>query len=322
MAIAKIWSAGEWEERFGASGKPTAVTIGNFDGVHAGHQAILKSVQSNAHGAGRIGAVLTFHPHPAQVLRPEQAPSLLETIEQRLDRLGEAGMDAAFIARFSHELASLSPQEFAEKFLARTMRAAVVFVGENFRFGHRQAGNVDSLRELGARLGFAVESVPPVFAEIHGQRVVVSSSAIRAAVREGRMEDAARLLTRPFTLAGEIRPGTGTGRKLVVPTLNLATEQETLPKIGVYATETRVAAADYQSVTNVGMRPTFDGVKLAIETHLFGFSEILTSGAMAIRFRARLREEKKFSGPHELKQQVLRDIEMAKQYFLESPARV
>jgi riboflavin kinase / FMN adenylyltransferase len=321
MAIAKLWSIDEWIARFGPKRKPTFVTIGNFDGVHIGHQAILKRVRAGAHGADRMSAVLTFYPHPAQVLRPAEAPSLLETIDQRVEQLDEAGMDAVLVARFNRELASLSPEEFAETFLTKAMRALAVFVGENFRFGHKQAGDVKMLHELGARLGFVVEIVPPVYAEIAGQSVVISSSAIRGAVREGRMEDAARLLGRPFALAGEIRTGTGVGRKLVVPTLNLATEQETLPKLGVYATETSVGGAEYRSVTNVGMRPTFDGVKLAIETHLFGFNEDLTTGPMVIRFRTRIRDEEKFSGPEELKQQILRDIETAKQYFQGSPAR-
>jgi riboflavin kinase/FMN adenylyltransferase len=327
MAIAKTWSAGEWIERLGPARIQTALTIGNFDGVHIGHREILKRVAANAHAANRMSAVLTFNPHPAQVLRPAQAPSLLETIDERLDRIGEAGIDAALIVRFNHELALLTPHEFAESFLAQAMRAAVVFVGENFRFGHKQAGDVKMLGELGARLGFSVEIVPPVYQETdgyqenNGARLVVSSSAIRAAVREGRMEDAERMLGRPFALAGEIRTGTGMGRKLVVPTLNLATEQETLPKLGVYATETTVAGADYSSVTNVGVRPTFDGAKLAIESHLFGFTENLTSGAMKVRFRTRIRDEKKFSGAEELKRQVLKDIETAKQYFQTTAAK-
>ncbi len=321
MPIAKMWSCEEWVARFGAARKETAVTIGNFDGVHVGHQAILKRVCANAHAAGRISAVLTFYPHPAQVLRPAEAPALLETIDQRIGRLEDAGMDAVLVVNFTRELASLSPEEFAEAFLAKTMRTGSVFVGENFRFGHRQAGDVRLLRELGARLGFKVEIVAPVYQEIGGKRVVVSSSAIRTAVAEGRMDDAAHMLGRPFALEGEIRTGTGLGRKLVVPTLNLATDQGMLPSLGVYATETTVGGAEYRSVTNVGMRPTFDGAKLAIETHLFGFSENVTSGKMAIRFRKRIRDEKKFSGPEELKQQILRDIETAKQYLHESPAQ-
>ncbi len=315
MAIAKIWSAEEWVQRFGPSRKQTALTIGNFDGVHCGHREILERLAANAHATERMSSVLTFYPHPAQVLRPAEAPPLIETIDQRIERLDLAGMDAVLVARFNRELAALSPQEFAASYLSGAMRAGVVFVGENFRFGHRQAGDVNTLRELGAGLGFSVEVVPPVYADVSGSRVVVSSSAIRAAIREGRMEDAERMLGRPFALAGEIRTGTGLGRKLVVPTLNLATQQETLPKMGVYATETRVAGAEYNSVTNVGVRPTFDGVKLAIETFVFGFGETLTSGPMTIRFRTRIRDEKKFSGPEELKEQILRDIQTAKQYF-------
>lgn len=320
MAFAKTWSPEDWVERFGASRKRTGLTIGNFDGVHIGHREILKRVLENAQAADRMSTVLTFYPHPAQVLRPAQAPSLLETIDQRLERLEQAGMDAVLVARFTRELASLSPQEFAESYVAKTLRAAVVFVGDNFRFGHKQAGDVKMLGELGARLGFGVEIVPPVYVNDGPSRLVASSSAIRAAVREGRMEDAARMLGRSFALAGEIRTGTGLGRKLVVPTLNLATEQATLPKLGVYATQTTAAGANYDSVTNVGVRPTFDGAKLAIETHLFGFNDTLTSGPMTIRFRKRIRDEKKFAGPEELKQQILTDIETAKQCLQKSPA--
>jgi riboflavin kinase/FMN adenylyltransferase len=312
MAIAKLWSRGEWVSQLGESRPKTTVTIGNFDGVHLGHRAILERVTRESQAAGRMSAVLTFYPHPARVLRPAAAPSLLETIDQRLARLGEAGVEAALVARFNQSLSNLGPEGFAQEFLAQTMRAAVVLVGENFRFGHKQAGDVKILRELGARLGFAVEIVAPVVDETGA---VISSSAIRAAVREGRMEDAARILGRPFALEGEIRTGTGLGRRVVLPTLNLATEQETLPKLGVYATETTVAGADYRSVTNVGMRPTFDGVKLGIESHLFDFSQNLTSGPMAVRFRTRIRDEHKFSGPDELKQQILRDIEEANKVF-------
>jgi riboflavin kinase / FMN adenylyltransferase len=320
MAIVKAWSAEEWNALLGGSQQSTAVTIGNFDGVHIGHCEILKRVVANARANHRTSAVLTFYPHPARVLRPAEAPTLLETIDQRLDRLDQAGIDAALVLRFNRELAALSPREFAETFLAKTLRAGVVFVGENFRFGHKQAGDAKMLAELGAQLGFSIEIVPPVFQESSGQKIIVSSSAIRAAIREGRMEDAARMLGRPFALEGEIRTGTGLGSKLVVPTLNLATEQETLPKMGVYATETIVAGANYRSVTNVGMRPTFDGVKLAIETHLFDFSENLTSGPLTIRFRTRIRDEQKFSGPPELKSQILKDIETAKEYFAARPA--
>ena len=181
---------------------------------------------------GDVSAVLTFYPHPARVLRPAQAPALLMTIEQRLAAIEQMGIDAAFVLRFDADLAKVSAEDFVRRFLVETMRAKSVLVGGNFRFGHRQAGDVALLAELGSRQDFEVVIEPPVVEN----GVVISSTLIRNAVREGRVEDASRLLGRPFALTGEIRTGTGNGRKLVVPTLNLAAEQETLPANGVYAT--------------------------------------------------------------------------------------
>jgi riboflavin kinase / FMN adenylyltransferase len=317
MPLLVTHSAEEWLSRLGPTRNATALTIGNFDGVHRGHQQILRSVQERARTLNLVSAVLTFHPHPARVLRPQHAPSLLMTLDQRLQAIDALGIDAAFVLRFDEAIAKLTPDEFVRQFLAETMRARAVLVGENFRFGHRQAGDVKVLTELGQRYGFDCEVVPPVIVD----GLVVSSTAIRNALRDGQMELAADLLGRPFELAGEIRTGTGQGRKLVVPTLNLSTEQEALPRKGVYATETDVAGATYRSVTNIGVRPTFDGHQLAIESHLFGFSENLTSGPMQIRFFARLRDEQKFSGPQALREQILRDIEKAKEYFAASAPR-
>jgi riboflavin kinase/FMN adenylyltransferase len=222
MALAVLHSAEEWIARGGAERKPVAVTIGNFDGVHRGHQEILRRVRERAAKQDLLGAVLTFDPHPARVLRPAAAPLLLTTLEQRLHAFDEAGIAAALVMRFDLEVAKISAEDFVRRFLVEAMRAQVVLVGGNFRFGHRQAGDVKLLTELGRQCGFEVEVVPPVVEA----GTVVSSTAVRAAVREGRMEDAAKLLGRPFALEGEIRTGTGQGRKLVVPTLNLATEQE------------------------------------------------------------------------------------------------
>lgn len=213
--------------------------------------------------------------------------------------------------RFDAEMARVSAEDFVRIFPAEAMRARGVLVGENFRFGHRQTGDVKMLAALGGKYGFEVGIVPPV---MEGG-VIISSSGIRQAVREGRVEDARKMLGRPFALTGEIRPGTGVGRKLVVPTLNLATEQELLPKNGVYATEAVVRGKMYRAATNIGTRPTFDGTRLAIESHLFGFSEDLKDGPLEIRFHTRLRDERRFSGAEELKAQVLRDVEAAEKYF-------
>jgi riboflavin kinase/FMN adenylyltransferase len=311
VAMAVLHSPAEWIAHFGDARKPTVVTIGNFDGVHVGHQKILRGVIERARGLEAVSAVLTFFPHPARVLRPDVAPGLLETLPQRLKQFEALGIDAALVLKFDHDLAKLSAEEFAQKFLVETLRARAVLVGANFRFGHKQAGDVKLLEELGSQNGFAVEIVEPVL--VDGR--VVSSSAIRAAVREGNMEEARQMLGRPFALGGEIRSGTGTGRKLVVPTLNLATEQETLPKNGVYATEVVVGGKCYRAVTNVGVRPTFNGQQLAIESHLFDFAETITSGPMAVKFLTRLRDEQKFSGPEALREQILRDIARAKELF-------
>jgi riboflavin kinase/FMN adenylyltransferase len=319
-----INSADEWVDCLGESRPGTVLTIGNFDGVHLGHQKILRDVveraaaeRDDARGALKkevLPAVLTFYPHPTRVLRPHQAPSLLETLPQRLADFAAVGIGAAFVLHFDAALAQASAEDFAKKYLVDTMRAQAVLVGVSFRFGHKQLGDVELLQDLGRRWGFEVAVVAPVIDD--GD--VVSSTAIREAVRGGRVEDARRMLGRPFALVGEIRTGTGQGRKLVVPTLNLATEQETLPQTGVYVAETVLAGGNYRSVTNVGVRPTFDGTRLAIESHLFDFAEALTTGPMKVRFLQRLRDEQKFAGPEALREQVLKDIARAKEIFAQS----
>jgi riboflavin kinase / FMN adenylyltransferase len=311
MAIAILNSPAEWIARFGETRKPTAVTIGNFDGVHVGHQKILRGVIERARSTDAMSAVLTFYPHPARVLRPDVAPGLLETLPLRLSEFAALGIDAALVLKFDQELANASAEEFAQEFLVETLRTRAVLVGTNFRFGHKQAGDVKLLAQLGRQNGFAVEIVEPVLVD----GCVVSSSTIRQAVSGGRAEEARSMLGRPFALSGEIRTGAGLGRKLVVPTLNLATEQEILPKTGVYATEVVVGGSSYQAVTNVGVRPTFDGKQLAIESHLLDFSETVTSGEMTVKFLARLRDEQKFSRPEALREQILKDIERAKELF-------
>ncbi len=311
MRFEVLRSAEEWTARFGEPRRPSVVTIGNFDGVHRGHQEILRGVRELAAQTGAISAVLTFSPHPVRVLRPAEAPSLLMTLEQRLAAIQELGIEAVLVLHFDTELAQASPEDFVRRFLLDTMNARAVLVGADFHFGHRQAGDTKLLGEFGASRGFEVRVVPPVISD----GVVVSSTAIRRALGEGRVEDARQMLGRPFSLEGEIGPGTGQGRKLVVPTLNLTTPQETLPKTGVYATEAIVQGKAYRAATNVGVRPTFDGTRTTIESHLLGFSEHLSDGRMELRFWKRLREERKFAGPEALREQVLQDIEQTREHF-------
>ena len=306
-----VHSADQWIAHFGDGRKRTAVTIGNFDGVHLGHQQVLRKLHDRARLENLTSAVLTFHPHPARLLRPTEAPALLETLEQRLAAISALGIEAIFVLPFDVALANLAPEEFVRHYLVDAMRAQAVLIGANFRFGHRQAGDAKLLADLGRKHGFEVEIVSPITID----RVVVSSTAIRQALCEGRVDQARSMLGRPFALAGEIKPGTGQGRKLVVPTLNLATEQELLPKAGVYATEAVVEGTTYRAATNIGVRPTFDGAHTTIESHLLDFHQNLTSGKLQLGFWARLRDERKFSGPAELREQIIRDIETTAQYF-------
>jgi len=310
-ALAVVHTAAEWAAQFGPSGRGAVVSIGNFDGMHLGHQKILRAVVERAQEQQAVATVITFDPHPLKVLRPAQAPPLVCTLAQRLAGFASLGIEAALVLRFDAALAARSPEEFVREFLAGELRAKAVLIGDNFRFGHKQAGNAVVLQEMGARLGFTVEIIPPVVSR--GE--VVSSTAVRRAVSEGRLADAIRLLGRPFALTGEIRSGEGRGSTILVPTLNLAPEQELLPKTGVYATETLAGGHVYRSATNIGFRPTFNGTHLSVESHLFDFAERLTEGRLEVRFWERLREERKFNGPEELRSQIAMDLERARAFF-------
>lgn len=311
MALLVCKSVEEWAAQFPDSRRST-VTIGTFDGLHLGHQKILQLVRERA-GGGSRAAVITFDPHPMRVLQPERAPLLIQTLAQRLAGFEQMGMDAALVLSFDRALSLVSANDFIERILVRGLRAGAILVGDNFRFGHRGAGGVGLLEERGKQDGFGVEIVPPV--EIAGQ--MVSSTAIRAAVACGDVAGAIPLLGRPFSLTGEIRSGDGRGRTILFPTLNLAPEQELLPKLGVYATESIVGGRRYSSVTNIGTRPTFNGSGVTVESHLFGFNETLVSGAMEVCFHTRIRDERKFAGIDELRAQIARDIDTAKKFFSE-----
>jgi len=309
MALAVVRSPEEWRRRFPAA--RTEVSVGNFDGLHLGHQRILAEVVARARAGERLAAAVTFDPHPLRILRPAEAPALLMTLEQRLAALERIGLDAALVLRFDRTFSELSPENFARHVLVDTLGASEILVGANFKFGHRQAGDVACLSRLGAKFGYRVETIAPVV--VRGE--IVSSSAVRQAVRAGDVRRAGRLLGRPFALEGRIQPGSGQGHKQVVPTLNLATAQELLPATGVYVTETVSQGRKYGSVTNVGMRPTFSGDQLTVESHLFDFHAERDAGNLEIRFCKRLREERKFASPSELKEQILCDIASGKKFF-------
>jgi riboflavin kinase/FMN adenylyltransferase len=302
-----------WSIRYGASRCGSTLAIGNFDGIHLGHQAILRAAAVRARECKAVATALTFDPPPQKVLRPESAPLRISTIEQRLRWFAAIGMDAAVVLPFTHDLAKLSPQEFVDQILVRDLQVRAVFVGENFRFGHKQAGSAGILSDLGAERGFQVVVIPPVIYK--GE--VVSSTVIRREIAAGDVSHAGRLLGRPFVLSGKIVSGTGTGRRFTFPTLNLVPDQELLPARGVYVTRTRFEGEtrSRRSVTNIGVRPTFNGSLLSVETHVLEPLGEAMPGRMELQFWNCLREEKKFDGPEELRAQIARDIANVGKFF-------
>jgi riboflavin kinase/FMN adenylyltransferase len=303
----------EWREFYAAGSRGSVLAIGNFDGIHLGHQTILQQAINRAAKSGAVATALTFEPAPLKVLRPEAAPKRLSTNEQRLEWFRAVGVEAAVVMPFTLELSKLSPQEFVEKILVNELQVRALLVGENFRFGHKQAGDAQLLRDLGKVHGFDVASIPPIMA--HSE--IVSSTVIRREIAEGEVTQAGRLLGRPFVLTGSIVSGTGTGSKFTFPTLNLRADQELLPAGGVYITRTLLQgeSKSRRSVTNIGVRPTFNGTALSIETHLLDFFGTVSAKRIELRFWKRLRSEKKFSSPDELRAQIAKDIASANRFF-------
>lgn len=308
-----FYSAADWAARFAASQRGSVIAIGNYDGIHLGHQRVLAFAMTRAKDSGAVSTALTFEPPPLKVLRPESAPLRISTNQQRLEWFDALGIEAAVVLPFTPELASLSPEDFVDEILVRQLQVRAIVVGDNFRFGHRQAGDVKFLRELGMRYGFEVVVHTPV--ALKGE--IVSSTLIRKQIAEGDVAHAARLLGRPFVLTGEVVRGTGTGRKSLFPTLNLKADQELLPARGVYITRTVLEGetSSHRSVTNIGMRPTFNGSGLTIETHLLDYSGNFAPKHIEIRFWKCLREEKKFASPDDLRLQIARDIFTSNKFF-------
>jgi riboflavin kinase/FMN adenylyltransferase len=293
---------------------PSALTIGNFDGVHCGHRRILRRLVALASANGWKPSVLTFDPHPTRVVAPERAPRLLTTPDRRAALMEEEGIAQVLILPFTPEFARMTPEEFARDLLARRLRTRVVLVGENFRFGHRHAGDAAMLAALGRELGFDTQVVRAV--RCRGR--VVSSSAVREAVAAGLVSLAARFLGKPFALEGSVVSGRGVGSKQTVPTLNLDTSAEVLPARGVYITRTRDCGSGrkWRSITNIGTRPTFGaGGEATIETYLLDPLEDSTPRRIEVAFLRRVRDERMFDSPAALKEQILRDVAAARSYF-------
>lgn len=288
---------------------PSIVAIGNFDGVHTGHRALVDRCKSLAR-RGELTAVVTFEPLPLAFFHPVGAPARLTTVWQKLNQLQSAGIDITWLMRFNKALAELSARTFAEQVLADKMQARAVVVGEDFRFGRGKAGDVNLLNQLGRELGFDVAVVPDVI--IAGERV--SSSGIRARLAQGDFEGAARLLGRPFSMEGHVCRGAGLGRKLGYPTANLAIRAAPSPLGGVLAAFSRVAGGPWlPTVTNLGSRPVVDGKETLLEVHFFDFDEDLYGKRLEVQFVAKLRDELNFDTLDELVEQMKRDEHQARE---------
>jgi riboflavin kinase / FMN adenylyltransferase len=292
---------------------PSLVSVGNFDGVHRAHAHVLGEIVRRARESAAKAVAVTFEPHPARILRPDTALKLLTPLPEKLRLLEATGIDAVVILPFGRDLSLMTPRQFAERILKKKLHAREVHEGYNFRFGHKAAGDVNLLSQLGQEMGFEVKVYPEQ--KLRGEPV--SSSHIRKLIREGRVSRARHLLARPFGILGTPGRGRGLGSKYTVPTINLARYEELVPKDGVYITWTRIGAERFDSVTNVGNRPTFGTESFAIETHLLDFHpiELTPESEVEICFLDRMRDEIKFPSVEALREQIARDVKKARRYF-------
>jgi riboflavin kinase/FMN adenylyltransferase len=291
--------------------RASVVSVGNFDGVHLAHQQLLRGVVEHARQLGAVAAAVTFEPHPIKVLAPARAPKVLTPLPLKACLIEELGVDLLVVLNFTKQLAHLSPLEFIRLMTQGPLQAKAFHEGPNFTFGYRQAGNARVLEELGSQEGFAVRIVPAI--TVRGRQV--SSTCIRELISQGKVHIACRLLGRPFSNHGPIVAGLGVGRRHTVPTLNLAPVEELLPQEGVYVTRTLAACESYDSVTNVGHKPTFGEHRVTVESYLLQFSGELQAEEMTVQYLFRLRDEIKFQNPAMLKLQIEEDARRSLKFF-------
>jgi riboflavin kinase/FMN adenylyltransferase len=294
------------------------VTVGNFDGVHLGHQAMLRDVAQRARQAGAPSVVVTFEPHPLKVLHPERAPKMIQTLRQREEAIEACGIDALVLVSFTRDFSLVPAEEFARELLGTRLAAQEVCVGAHFVFGRERGGNLDLLRRVGAASGFSVHGL----ADVSDASGPVSSTRIRAALEAGDVSGANALLGRPYAMDGIIAKGDRMGRKIGFPTMNLQPGNELYPKDGVYYTSVRIESFErtFACVTNIGRRPTvYEDYATTIESYILDFSSDVYGERVRLSFFERVREERTFPSMLELTAQIRRDVEATRRYFMAHP---
>lgn len=298
--------------------RPTVLTLGVFDGLHVGHQLIVRTVSERARAVGAVPTVITFDPHPRAVLHPQSAPPLLQTLDQKVEGFGALGIEQAIVINFTKEFSMIRAEDFLRDIVKERLHAKEVYLGRGFAFGHDREGHIDLLRRVSQELGFFADEVAEV--RLRNQRV--SSSRIRQLLAEGNVNLARRMLGRPYGVEGLVLRGAERGHTLGFPTANLHPHNRVIPRNGVYVTGTLIEGQWRRSVTNVGVRPTFtNDAEPSVETYVMNWTGDLYGDVVRVRFLHRLRNEMKFSSVDELKAQIERDVTRAQSYFERSEVR-
>lgn len=292
--------------------RPTVLTLGVFDGLHLGHQLIMRTVVERARALDAVPTVITFDPHPRAVLHPDSAPPLLQTLDQKVEGFGVLGIEQTIVVRFTPEFAQIRAGDFLRDVVKERLHAKEIYLGKGFAFGHDREGNIDLLRRVSQKLGFFADEVPEV--QVRGQRV--SSSRVRELLREGNVNLARRLLGRPYGVEGLVERGDERGHRLGFPTANLHPKNRVIPRNGVYVTGSLIEGQWRRSVTNIGLRPTFGAdTEPSVETFVLDWAGDLYGDVVRVRFLHRLRDERKFNSIAELKTQIEHDVSRARSYF-------
>jgi riboflavin kinase/FMN adenylyltransferase len=298
--------------------RPTVLTLGVFDGLHLGHQLIMRTVVERARAVNAVPTVITFDPHPRAVLHPESAPPLLQTLDQKVEGFGVLGIEQAIVVRFTPEFAQIRAGDFLRDVVKERLHAKEIYLGKGFAFGHDREGNIELLRRVSEDLGLFADEVPEV--QIRGQRV--SSSRVRELLRDGNVNLARRLLGRPYGVEGLVERGDERGHRLGFPTANLHPKNRVIPRNGVYVTGALIDGHWRRSVTNIGLRPTFGtDTEPSVETFVIDWAGDLYGDVVRVRFLHRLRDERKFNSIDELKAQIEHDVQRARSYFARAGAQ-